>query len=74
VQFEPSRQRNDIPVLHMVGKDSPQSALGVARLLTQTLPRVEVVEFEGLGHMGPITHPQPVNDAIARFLDMHIHA
>jgi len=57
-----------IPVLYMVGKESPPSALGVARLLTGALPRVEVVEFEGLGHMGPITHPQPVNEVIAGFL------
>lgn len=52
----------------MVGKESPQSALGVARLLTGTLPRVGVVEFDGLEHIGPITHPQQVNQVIARFL------
>jgi pimeloyl-ACP methyl ester carboxylesterase len=40
----------------------------VARLLTGALPRVEVVEFDGLGHMGPITHPQQVNEVIAGFL------
>lgn len=33
------------------------------------LPDVEVVEFDDLGHMGAITHPQQVNDVIARFLD-----
>lgn len=58
----------DTPVLYMVGKESPQSALGVARLLTGRLPRVGVVEFDGLGHIGPITHPQQVNQVIARFL------
>lgn len=59
----------DIPVLYMLGKRSTASAHGVARLLTKALPRVEVVEFEELGHMGPITHPGPVNDVIARFLE-----
>ena len=59
----------DIPVLYMTGKDSPASSLGVARLLKKTLPRVEVIEFEGLGHMGPVTHPDVVNDAICRFLE-----
>ncbi|MDX1369321.1 alpha/beta fold hydrolase [Pseudomonas sp.] len=59
----------DIPVLYMLGKDSPASSLGVARLLTRALPRVEVVEFEGVGHMGPITHPQRVNETILRFLE-----
>ena len=59
----------DIPVLYMLGGASPASSRGVARLLTRTLPQVEVVEFEGLGHMAPVTHPEPVNDAIARFLE-----
>jgi pimeloyl-ACP methyl ester carboxylesterase len=58
-----------VPVLFMIGKDSPASSLGVARLLTKTLPRVEVIEFEGLGHMGPVTHPDVVNEAISRFLE-----
>jgi pimeloyl-ACP methyl ester carboxylesterase len=58
----------DIPVLYMVGKRSTASARGVARLLALTLPRAEFVEFEDLGHMGPVTHPDPVNEVIARFL------
>ena len=58
----------DMPVLCMVGKKSPPSALAVARLLTAVLPRVEVVAFEGVGHMGPVTHPQQINDVISRFL------
>jgi pimeloyl-ACP methyl ester carboxylesterase len=58
-----------IPVLIMTGKASPASSLAVARLLANTLPQVEVVDFEGLGHMGPVTHPDRVNDAIARFLE-----
>lgn len=61
--------RLDVPVLYMTGARSPASARGVARLLTRTLPRVQVAEFEGLGHMGPLTHPEVVNAAIARFLD-----
>ena len=56
----------------MLGKDSPASSLAVARLLTQTLPRVEVVEFAGVGHMGPITHPAIVNPAIDDFLLQHL--
>ena len=58
-----------IPVLYMVGKRSTASAHGVARLLTKALPRVEFVEFEKLGHMGPVTHTEPVNAAILRFLE-----
>ncbi len=58
----------DVPVLYMIGGRSTASAHGVARLLTRALPRVEVVRFEALGHMAPVTHPDPVNEAIARFL------
>lgn len=59
----------DVPVLYMAGKRSTASAHGVARLLAAALPRVELVEFEELGHMGPVTHPDPVNEVIARFLE-----
>ena len=59
----------EVPVLYMVGKRSTSSAHGVARLLTSVLPRVEIVEFESFGHMGPITHPDPVNKVIKQFLE-----
>ncbi|MBC7703128.1 MAG: alpha/beta hydrolase [Rhodoferax sp.] len=57
-----------LPVLLLVGKNSPVSSRSVARLLAQALPDVRVVELDGLGHMGPITHPEIVNSAIAAFL------
>jgi pimeloyl-ACP methyl ester carboxylesterase len=57
-----------MPVLLMVGQNSPASARAVARLLAQTLPRLETLEFEGLGHMGPVTHPEVVNPAVEEFL------
>jgi pimeloyl-ACP methyl ester carboxylesterase len=60
--------RLDIPVLYMTGSKSTAAAHGVARILTQTLPSVEVVAFEGMGHMGPVTHPEVVNRVIADFL------
>jgi pimeloyl-ACP methyl ester carboxylesterase len=41
----------------------------VAQRLSRVLPRVDVVELEGLGHMGPVTHPDIVNDAIRRFIE-----
>ena len=60
-----------MPVLLMVGKNSPASARAVARLLAEALPRVETLEFEDLGHMGPVTHPEVVNTAIEEFLCRH---
>jgi pimeloyl-ACP methyl ester carboxylesterase len=58
----------DVPVLYMTGARSTASARGVARLLCATLPRVELLEFGDAGHMGPITHAGPVNEAIAQFV------
>jgi pimeloyl-ACP methyl ester carboxylesterase len=59
----------DVPVLYMIGKRSPRSAQGIARLLTRVLPQVELVEFEELGHMAPLTHLEQVNPVIALFLE-----
>jgi len=59
----------DVPVLFMTGTRSTASAHGVARLLVAALPRVEVVQLDDLGHMGPVTHPDQVNDVIEQFLD-----
>ncbi|MEO5882007.1 MAG: alpha/beta hydrolase [Caldimonas sp.] len=58
----------DAPVLYLTGAKTTASARAVARLLVATLPRVELREFEQLGHMGPVTHPEQVNAAIAGFL------
>jgi pimeloyl-ACP methyl ester carboxylesterase len=57
-----------MPVLYMLGAASPESGRAVARVLVPVLPRVRVVEFPGLGHMAPITHPEVINAEIAQFL------
>ncbi|MBO9650197.1 MAG: alpha/beta hydrolase [Variovorax sp.] len=58
----------DMPILYMLGARSPASTHGVARLLTSVLPSVTVMEFTDLGHMGPVTHPDVVNEAVEAFL------
>lgn len=60
-----------LPVLYMVGTQSPASSRGVARLLTGALANVTVREFPGLGHMGPVTHAEEVNGAVAEFFARH---
>jgi pimeloyl-ACP methyl ester carboxylesterase len=35
---------------------------------TAVLPHVRVEEIEGIGHLAPLTHPDPVNPLIERFL------
>lgn len=59
----------EMPVLYLTGSESPASALGVARLLTGALPRVTALAVEGVGHMGPITHPDRINELIERHLE-----
>jgi pimeloyl-ACP methyl ester carboxylesterase len=59
----------DVPTLCLTGSDSPEAARGVARLLTKVLPRVTDVEIAGVGHMGPVTHPERINALIERHLE-----
>lgn len=58
----------DVSTLFLTGSRSPAAAKEVAKLLCGVLPRVRVCELEGLGHMGPITHSETVNEVIATFL------
>ena len=58
----------DMPILYMLGGASPESAHSVARVLLPVLRNARVVEFPGLGHMAPVTHPDAVNAEIAKFL------
>ena len=60
--------RLDFPILYMLGESSPHSAHTVAEVLIPQLPKVEVAKFTGIGHMGPITHPDLINAEIVRFL------
>lgn len=52
------------PTLLMSGGASTLAAQRVCAVLGQTIPHAEVATFEGVGHMGPLTHAQVVNDRI----------
>jgi pimeloyl-ACP methyl ester carboxylesterase len=58
----------DVPTLLLKGTGSKAPTLAIARLLTKVLPRVRVRNIEGVGHMGPVTHPERINPLIERFL------
>jgi pimeloyl-ACP methyl ester carboxylesterase len=58
----------DIPILYMLGGSSTESAHAVARVLLPVLRRAKRVEFAGLGHMAPVTHPEVINAEIEKFL------
>jgi pimeloyl-ACP methyl ester carboxylesterase len=64
-------RRLEVPVLYMTGERSTASAHAVARILGAALPRIELRSFAGIGHMGPITHADAVNEAIAEFVERH---
>jgi pimeloyl-ACP methyl ester carboxylesterase len=57
----------DLPALVLSGSASPQTTRRLAALLARTLPGARHLETAG-GHMAPITHAQPVNDALCAFL------
>ena len=57
------------PVLLLTGRQSPPSARAVANLLAATLPDVALRSIDGVGHMGPVTHPELINPVIDEFLD-----
>jgi len=59
----------DVLTLCLVGADSPASSRAVSRLLAKTLSRASEVELDGVGHMGPVTHPDLVNTLIEQHLD-----
>lgn len=60
----------DLPVLFMRGDQSPPAITAIAGVFVARLPRCEEVVIPGAGHMGPVTHPGPVSDAIAGFLSL----
>lgn len=57
-----------VPVLVMTGRDTRVAARCVAEALVAAVPGAQLVRFEGLGHMGPLTHPERVLAVIEGFL------
>jgi pimeloyl-ACP methyl ester carboxylesterase len=66
--------RIDVPVLYLKGANTRAPAQKVAELLEHALPFVEMHTLEGMGHLGPISHAQPVAQAIARFVGRQVAA
>jgi len=54
-----------VPTLVMGGSRSPETERRTVERLADALPRGRLQVFDGLGHMGPITHHPQVNAAIA---------
>ena len=58
-----------MPVHILRGADTQPPAHRITTLLAEALPHAKVTEIAGAGHMSPITHATPVNDAVETFLD-----
>ena len=58
----------NMPVLLMHGSNTRAPARAVTDTLAAALSQCEQVEIEGAGHLGPITHTNAVNSAIALHL------
>ena len=55
----------EAPTLVLTGKQTPVAARRVCELIAAALPAAQLVRIEGAGHMGPLTHADVVNAAIA---------
>ncbi len=58
----------EVPILLLSGKKSTIPARAITTLLSSVLPHARVLELEGIGHLGPVTHPEVINSAIEAFL------
>ncbi|MDX2157845.1 MAG: alpha/beta hydrolase [Hyphomicrobiaceae bacterium] len=64
--------RIPVPVLVLDGDRSPNITQRMTRRLAAILPAAEHRTIAGAGHMGPLTSPRPVAEAITAFLVRHI--
>ena len=57
-----------VPTLLMCGGDSPAVTRRIVAMLDIALPQAQLNVVPGAGHMLPLTHPAPVNEALATHL------
>ena len=66
--FPEQIQTLSMPVLLLKGSQTTSAARGVMQVIRGLLPNAAYVELTGLGHMGPVTHPDAVNREIVNFI------
>ena len=57
-----------LPVLLMRAKDTRRPSFRIVDLIRGELPNATLAEIDSGGHMSPLTNPEPVNEAVERFL------
>ena len=60
-----------VPTLLIRARDTKRPSRRIVDLLRGTLPAATFVEVDSGGHMSPLTNPEPVNAAVARFIAEH---
>lgn len=58
----------DVPVLLLTGTRGPPHLRDSVRAVRDALPNARLVEFDGLGHLGPVADPEGVAEAVRAFL------
>jgi len=61
----------DAPALLLSGSDGPAHLRDSIRTVHDRLDHSRFVEFDGVGHLGPVTGPERVIDAVQSFLGTH---
>ncbi|MCP4432095.1 MAG: alpha/beta hydrolase [Gammaproteobacteria bacterium] len=57
-----------VPALCLYGEKSPRPTQVISQILSNILPDAELLQMPQMGHMGPITHRETVNDEIEAFI------
>lgn len=57
-----------MPTLVLIGSETTPAARAAAGFVYDHLANVEMVELDGLGHMGPVSRPEIANPHITKFL------
>ena len=60
-----------MPVLYLTGRATRASTRRIAELITPSMPHVDSVRMEAMGHLGPITHAVVVAKRLAEFVSAH---
>jgi pimeloyl-ACP methyl ester carboxylesterase len=61
----------DAPALLLAGSEGPSHLRDSIRAVHERLDSSRFVEFDGLGHLGPVTGPRRVARAVQSFLETH---
>lgn len=62
----------DVPTLLLSGSDGPRHLRESVRAVADAIPNSRFVEFEGVGHNGPVDDPERVSGTVHEFLRQHI--